>query len=338
MALIKTVNELQAVFPKLVSNLNEDSQLPNFDIAEIKYLVPIVGIALYNDIVTKYSADPQTLSPEEQTLVKYMQALIAATTFRDEMIINQVILTDQGWKTLQTPELGKLVGWEFKKLEAFFLDKAADAEEVLLTYLWANKASYGLWTDSEEYTKFVSLLIRTGTDFQTQYRSVYQPMRTYYQLQPVVADQQENYLAGGIGADLLKYLRDVAAPTDTEKDIVKLLKKALAYFTIKHACMQLPIQISAAGLSVGSMISDQENGETAGRQSADAGMIEKLQEDCDREGQNFLSRARNALYKYRIGNASGIAFNAAYDAGKMTGYVPPENKTSGNEDRKFFVL
>jgi hypothetical protein len=65
MALIKTLNEVKAVLPKLVSNLADASLLPNFDTAEIKYLVPIVGMDLYTDFVTKYSDDPLTLSNEK---------------------------------------------------------------------------------------------------------------------------------------------------------------------------------------------------------------------------------------------------------------------------------
>jgi hypothetical protein len=62
-------------------------------------------------------------------------------------------------------------------------------------------------------SNLTALLIRTGTDFKNQYRSLFQPMRTYYQLQTVVADVQEMYLQAGVGEDLLNYLRDKADPT-----------------------------------------------------------------------------------------------------------------------------
>jgi hypothetical protein len=56
MALIKTIAEIKAVLPRLVSNLSDTSLLPNFDRAEEKYLVPVTGRDLYNDIKTKYDA------------------------------------------------------------------------------------------------------------------------------------------------------------------------------------------------------------------------------------------------------------------------------------------
>lgn len=336
MALIKTKNELKQLFPKLVSNLSDDTLLPNFATAEIKWLVPLIGMDLYNDIQTKYN--DSSLNAGQQTLLKHMQLLVAATTLRDELIINQVMLTDQGWRTFSTQEAGKLVGWEFKELRDFLIDKSCDAEEVLLTYLWANKADYALWTASEEYKQFASLLIRTGTDFKKQYKQLHQPMRTYYALQSVAADVQETYLYAGVGENLLIYLRDAAAPTETETKCIGLLKKAMAYFTIKRACSQLPVQIGDGGLTVSSQYGDKEDSDTAGREGAAASLIAKLENDCDKEGQNFLSKARLALYQYRSGAECTADFKTAYDKGPLTGYVLPSDKTSGNEDRNFFVL
>jgi hypothetical protein len=154
----------------------------------------------------------------------------------------------------------------------------------------------------------------------------------------VVADVQEMYLQAGIGEDLLKYLRDAAAPTADETTGIRLLKKALAYLTIKHACMQLPVRISDAGLTVNSMLSDREDPNNAGRQGADAAMIEKLQNDSERDGQNFLSKARYHLYAIYTATSTSADFNTAYEKGPLKGYVPPGDRTSGNEDRKIFVL
>jgi hypothetical protein len=336
MALIKTLAELKAIFPRLVSNLDEDAQLPNFDTVEIKYLVPVIGMGLYNDIQTKYNAN--NLSASETALLKHMQLLVAANTFRDELIINQVLLTDQGWKTFQTAEMGKLVGWEFKELKSYLVDKALDAEEVLLAYLWANKADYALWTASDEYKQFTSLLIRTGTDFKKQYKSLHQPMRTYYALQAVASDVQEMHLYAGVGEDLLNYLKGADAPTETEKKCIDLLKKAMAFFTISKACNQLPVRISDAGLTVSSQYGDKEDADSAGREGAAIALIEKLQKDSEKDGQNYLSKARYELYQYRKSTTSGADFNTAFDKGPLTGYVVPGDRTSGNEDRKIFVL
>lgn len=336
MALIKTISEIKAVLPKLVSNLNSSDQLPNFDAAEMKYLVPLIGMAQYNDLQTKY--DGNTLSVIETALLKNAQFLVTVNAFRDEMIINQVMWTDQGLRTVTTADMGKPVGWEFKKLEDFFIGRSADAEEVLLTYLWSAKASFPLWTASQEYVRFTSLFIRTGADFKQQYATLHQPMRTYYALQPVLAEVQEKYLEEAIGRELTAYLVAVATPTQGESFCIKLLKKAVAYFGIKEACLKLPVRLSDAGFTVASMMSDRDSVDAAGRESASAALIEGVKNNCEEEGQNFLSKARYELYKLRQSGLSPSGFNTAYDAGTLTGYVPPGSRTRGNEDRHFFVL
>jgi hypothetical protein len=163
-------------------------------------------------------------------------------------------------------------------------------------------------------------------------------MRAYYALQPVVADVQEMYLQSAIGKDLLKYLIELANPNADETYCIALLKKALAYLTIKHACTQLPIRISDAGLTISSMMSDQENSDASGREGASAAMIEKLEKDCDKQGQNYLSKARFELNKYRNAGTSSVNFNTEYDKGPLIGYKTPDERSRGNDDRKIFVM
>jgi hypothetical protein len=337
MALLQTLSEIKAILPKLVSNLNDESLLPNFDAAEVKYLVPITGYELYNDLVTKYSGN--TLSNEEKMGLKHMQLLVGANAFRDDMIVNQVMWTDQGLRTITTQEMGKPVGWEFKKLEDYFNNKALDAEEILLTYLWANKASYPKWTASDEYKEFTTLLIKTGTEFSKVYK-LYQPMRTYYALQTVARDVQDEYLAAGIGADLLNYLRDMVNSTSSERDCLWLLKKSLAFLTIKRASQLYNVRFSEAGFTTVTAMrpGDQENSDTAGRSGADMRTVEEMMRANEMEGQNYLSKARYELYKYRKSSTSGNDFNTAFDKGPLVDYVEPGERGSGNDTRKIFIL
>ena len=335
MALIQTIDEIKEALPKLVSNLNAQEQLPNFDAAEIKYLVPIIGMEQYEELQAAYDAN--TLSTQQASLLKHVQLFVATNAFRDEMIINNVMWTDQGIRTLATSEMDRVARWQFEELKSFFIDRSADGEEILLTYLWGAKASFPAWTASEEYKNFSALLIKSGTDFKKQYPTVYQPMRTYYQLQPVVKECQEKYLEEGVGRKLLNYLV-AAAPTEDEQYCIDQLKKALAYFTIKEACIKLPIRISDAGLTVSSQYGDKESADGAGREGASPAAIEILMRSCEEEGQNFLSKARHELWKYYKGGSASAGYTTAFEASVLMGYIAPEDRTFGNEDRHFFAF
>jgi hypothetical protein len=56
MALTKTIDEIKAMLPSFISNLSDPESFPNFDNIEYKYLVPLTGVGLYDDIHTKYNA------------------------------------------------------------------------------------------------------------------------------------------------------------------------------------------------------------------------------------------------------------------------------------------
>lgn len=334
MALIKTIAEVQEVLPKLISNLNSDSLLPNFDAVEEKYLTPLIGSALYDDLVAKY--DGNTLTADELKLVKHIRLVIAAYGFLDDMAATHVFLTDQGIRVNNTDNMQKAVGWEYKALEKFLGNKALDGTEVLLKYMWSKKADLALWTASDEYKKYQGLFIRNGSDFNDQFR-LYQPMRTYYAMATILQDVQNYYLVSGFGADLVSYLLDNDDPAEKEKEIIAQMKKGLANMTVKHACEQLPVRFGETGFSTISEITggDRES-DDSGRGPASMQTIKMKMEVCDREGKNFILKAKRlAVAFYNSGDASGD-FTTALDAGPLKNYKDPRDKTSGNERRRIF--
>lgn len=330
MALTKTIDEIKEVLPSLVSNLNDTSLLPNFDEAEVKYLVPIIGQGLYDDLQGKYTGN--TLTDEEKLLCKHIRLVVIAYAFMDNQGGN-VVLTDAGLRSQATNDMPQAFGWQYKEFKLFLRTKALDGTEVLLNYLWAKKADYALWTASDEYKAFEGLLIKTATDFNAQY-SLYQPSRTYYALRNTIRDCQKEFIISGIGKDLLSYFIS-ANPTDDEKDILDELKKALAFFTIARAADHFAVRFSDGQFTLINAFSggDRENSEEAGRSSAAWPDIQRAQKACMRDGQKFMVKAKKLLVALRADVDATAGFIAAYDAGPLVGYVDPSERTKGNENR-----
>lgn len=331
MALIKTIAEIKEVLPKLVSNLNSQSLLPNFNAVEEKYLTPLIGDALYDSLQTKYNAN--TLTSDELILVKHIRLVIGSYAFLDETAATHVFLTDQGVRVNSTGNMQKAVGWEYKELKKFLKDRALDGTEVLLKYMWKKKADLPLWTESEAYKQFEGLIIRTGTDFSDQYR-LFQPMRTFYSIKQRTADAQDFYLVSGLGKTLVDYFLQKEDPSDGEKEILKQLKKALAFFTIKHTGEHDTVRFGENGFTVvedNDTESDEANASVASVQ-----LLNKKLKACDRDGKNFMLAAKRLLVAYRKGETGSIEFNTAFDASKLFAYIDPKCKTSGNERRKIF--
>jgi hypothetical protein len=332
MALIKTIEEAKEVLPKLLSSLEDDSFLPNIDATEEKYITPLIGDALYSDLQTKY--DAVTLSADETLLVKHIRLVSLSYGFLDELIASHVVIGSDGVRTMDTTNMPKAVGWEYRELKTYLQDRAFDGTEILLKFLWKKKASFPIWTGSNEYAKFQGMLIRTGTDFNEQY-GLYQPMRTFVALRAVVADAQDFYLLSGLGEDLLNYFLQIEDPGKEEKAIIKQLKKALANFTIKHAGDKYAVRFSENGFTIVNELGNKDSDDQT-RTAVSGDLLEKKLKACDRDGKDFMAMAKKLLAKWRTSGSSSEAFNTAFDAGPLKSYVDPKEKKSGNERRKIF--
>jgi len=334
MALTKTIAEIKEVLPKVVANQNSASLLPNFDAAEQTYLVPLIGNELYTLLQTKYTAED--LTPKQTALLKHIRLFTAAYAYHDEAIASHVVVTDDGLRTMSTDNMPKAVGWEYKEHKAFLLDRALYGAENMLAYLWANKADFAEWTGSTAYKQFASLLIRTGTEFSEQYK-LYQPMRTFYALRGHAEDVQNDYIVSGIGSKLVTYLVEKEAPSADEAVIIKALKKAMAFFSIRRACDHLSVRFSDSGFTIiNEIMGGDRESEDAGRSAASDQRIKDMKKVCDREGKNFMLSAKRLLVKHRASGTSTAEFNEAYDEGPLFEYKDPSEKTSGNETRKIF--
>lgn len=317
MALIRTAIEARAALPRVLSNLGNNANLPDFAAAELKYLVPIIGYDQYSAIDEKINHEPPVaLTDAETALLPYLRRVVAFFAYLDDMGTDNAKITDNGIRTTESANMPRVFGWQYKELKNTLQAKAYDAVEVLLRFLFENKTDYTAWTDSEEYSSLNLLLIKTGTDFDAHYR-LYQPMRTFYSMKVLIDEVQEDLVKPAIGEELLTWLLGLTPASDEEKAIVKLVKKAVAYMTIRKACQHYSVRFDASGFTI--TTGDTENPETAGRQQSDIAMFEMKMNACEKDGLTYFAKAKKAMATYRAADTNED-FNDAYDAGPMVDY------------------
>ena len=333
MALIRTVTEAKTALGRVLSNLSNQASLPDFGAAEAKYLVPLIGWTTYDNINGKINANPaEDLSDQETALLVYLRRVSALYTYYDDLGTDNAKITDSGIRSTESANMPRVFGWQFKELKNTLLQKAFDATEVLLRFLFEHKDDYLDWVGSEEYASFKSLIIKTGTDFDNHYK-LWQPMRTYYSLKVLIDEVQEDFIKPAIGKGLMEFFVE-ADVNDDEKEILKLIKKAIAYKTIKKAAEHYNVRFDSNGFTImGS--GDSENGETVGREQASIPLFEHKINACERDAGTYMTKAKRMMAEYRT-NSGHEAFNQAYDEGPMASYTDPAERTRGNEDRKNF--
>src|SRR5688500_2199448 len=101
MALIKTIPEVQSYVR--VNFANANSSLPNMDEAEEKYIAPLIGRAVYDDVVTKYDAGDT--SDEFKALLTRIQAAVAPLAYYLELPLINTQITDIGLMKSGTPQM-----------------------------------------------------------------------------------------------------------------------------------------------------------------------------------------------------------------------------------------
>jgi hypothetical protein len=333
MALIKSIAEIKALLPKFISNTTDPKVLPNFDQAEYKYLVPLTGTVLYNAIHAKYNdaAYPGNMSSDELSLLKKLQMVEACHAFVDEMALGQLLLTENGYKKVvnSTP----VYRWEVEKLESTLVTMAADATEVLLNYLAEKKAVFTDWTSSDAYKSLDKLLIKSGTEFSALY-PLFQPMRTFLSIKPKLEHVQDLYVSEAIGEPLLQYLAALATVPEGLQKSISLLKKAVAFLTIKESALHHSVRFSDSGFTVVGQRDTVDTASDAGRQAADLAMLQMKIDACERDGQNFLGMACYELVKWYKEVDAAVQYKTALDAGALKTYVDPGDRTNGNDTRK----
>lgn len=289
--------------------------MPNMAAAEYKYLVPLIGTDLYTDLQTKFTAN--TLSLIETTLLGYIRSMTVAAAYMDEVARDVVKFNDNGLQRNVVPEQ-RIYGWEYKEAKQGITDLYFDNMEILLRWLYDNKSSFALWTDSDEYKAYDALLIKNGTDFNKQYQ-LYQPMRNYWQLRGIVQDVQDNYHSLALGSGLLTYFVNLTSPTDAEKDILRSLKKAMAFFTIYRACRMHSVRFSSSGFTIAS---SEVEAESSSQTASSLTQLQMHMNAAEQDGYQQLERAKKLAKSLRAAvSGKGAGYDAAFDAGPLVGYT-----------------
>lgn len=324
MSLITTISEVKSLIPNFVSNLSEVESLPNFDLFDSELLIPVTGLGLYEDLQTKKTAG--ALTPDETSLLKKMQMVSVCYAYSQSLALGHITITDTGAKKFTPKDTTPVAKWEFEKAQKALHTMALSAVDALVGYLLVKLPA--LWLSSEYYITASSLYIKTGAEFDSLYK-LRNPAATYYFIRGRIADAQTIYLNDSFGVDFLTYLMGGSAPVAIANQL-RLMKKALAFFTIHQCCLNDNVAFGAEGFSIAA-ISEDNFSQRAQAPGLDVDMKARQSE---MQGNDFLNRAKYELVQYYHQSGADAGFKAALEASPLEQYVVPALRTSGNERRK----
>lgn len=324
MALITTNDELKAVLR--VSNLNDVESLPDFDTAGEHYIKPALGATLYDALQTAYTNN--TLSPLQAKLLKKVQKPLAAFAVIDDAGIMNILITDSGFRQQVTESQPAAMKWQFNEGVNSLKTRAYNSMEELYNFLLTNKTELA-WSDADR-KKF---LITNGLDF-TEYYTLFQPLRTYHLLKGSMTKAEDKYVKPLIGDTFFSSLKTLANPSTEEKEVIRLLKLAVAHLTIKHACETLPIRKWDGGFTVLNAAADRDAYESSQGNAPDA-LVETERKAADRDGQDYLKQAVAYLNEKASNTVFASFFSSDYYEAPPAADVIEESRNANSKIFRF---
>lgn len=320
-----------------INYINDISSLPDFQLAAEKYLIPIIGQALYDDLLAQVIAFEVPAEGEEPVdiddvdLVGKCRAVIAPLGYLMELATIHTQITDSGLRTASTETLQAAHRWEYNKVEEHLIEKGSFAIESLLKYLFKEKDDYTDWTDSDEYKDLSSIIFQIASEFNKYFR-VQHPYRVWWELRPLIREVEDFYIIPTIGEDFYTELKEDADPGADEIKAIELIKKAVAQLTIVKAIEKLSVRITPNGFTILISAGNSDAANSGDHPQRDP-QLSLLYESCERSGSAYLLQ----LQEYLNSKASDSVFQSYYESDK---YEAPstEPEVSPNANRKIFGL
>jgi hypothetical protein len=240
---------------KYISNLNKslvfDSFASNVVDAGLKYIIPITGRALYDNLSTTPEA---SMTDAQKAVLEHVQRALAWYSLAGDLINRQVQIGTLGI-VVQLPDDAESVS------PAVFFTILRNAQtqadifaEHLLKFLEENKADYELWTDSTAYVFNSELLMNSATEL-AEYLPVSNTMSTFLKIRTTLKMAEKNYVVANIGKAFLQDLKiknESGTLDEDEKEVLDLCKEVVAFGGFADSIPFLSLQITADGLMVNS--------------------------------------------------------------------------------------
>jgi len=316
MPLFKKISQIAQYIP--ISDTISDTNVPKQFTAEQQFILPILG----KDLLATLQTEADTIPPSPSAILqKVWQALAYLVYFKNAPYLHTRI-SESGFKNVTNDKIQGAYRYQYNDIKNNLEADGMTALEDLFNFLLENKDDYPDWTASDAYIRLNKNLIKSGSQFAAYY-TISQPNRTFNALQPVLQEVEDMFIIPSIGRDFFEYLRDVAAPTNKEKEVLDLLRKAVANLTIHKAISKLTVAVKPEGLTV--MLTAGVDAVSPGETNAPQPDKRNLQDETYRDGTAYLLRAVEYLNAYASVSIFPLFFSSSLYAD------PASEKTNIND-------
>jgi hypothetical protein len=268
--LITTIQEFTAGVPVNVTS-DITLLLPPVATAERKHLVPLLGRAMYKELLDAYQAN--NLSTEQAELLQLVQVALANLAYSSYITVAQLQLSNTGITVTSDPNNRTAFQWQINDLRAQLTETGYAALDEVLDYLEEHKTDFPTWAQSDAYTYNKGLLLNNAADF-SRYYNIGGSRRTFLALVAIIGREEvfalEPVLSPAFCAALRTEIQTGTVSAATQ-DVLRLLHPALANLTMSQAIGELSFSLNGGALELQVYRADNSNGK-----ESDPGLTELL--------------------------------------------------------------
>lgn len=230
---------------------------------------PIMRQALYEHLIPWLGEDffdvwsdsyPYTAAAAADELQPFLQRALAFLTLYEYSKIANVQLGENGMFRTESENYKSVYKYQENSYKDFMLNNGYEALEEAVKFLEKNEADFATWTASDEHgNRIRTSFINHASEFRAAYakhisRYTFESMRT------MVEDLEVFSILPVLGQDFYDELKLAVKDqtlTATQKPLIKLIRKALANFTISEALQRNMVIIKGNKIIQSEKLGDQ---------------------------------------------------------------------------------
>ena len=251
MALFKTIPEMKAVFSRLNASASIESYISFRDDAEEKYIKPLIGELMFEDLQIHYDSNAEDLNLDK--LLYQVRRCLVYYTLLEAAPTQLLDFGDGGIMEGQTEGQSSARQWTMKGAVEYFNTNADAFAESVLQFLEKNKADYPTWNNSQSRKSARGFFIPNGRAWKDAGADLDQPNRFFLRCHQSVKRIQEINILDIIGQDMMDQLVNEMVEDTVSVENQKLIDKIkpmVAYYALADAIPTVAFVISSSGVRV----------------------------------------------------------------------------------------
>ena len=275
MALFKTIDEL-VLFVPVMKSFDFDLVQPDIERAEEKWIIPIMGQAMYDELYEAYNTS--TLTADETLLLKAARKPLAQLAFYLYAPKGNVNVGSSGIQQTHTENSKPAFQWASDQMLQSYFDGGYEGLDALQAFLDAHKDDFTTWATSDEYSESKELFVNTPKEFNKHF-SINNSRRTFMAMRHILKRHNDLTIKDLLGADLWDEIKEQVIDEDVDAEnetLLTYIRPALVHLTVMDALTELSVKFDEFGITIAVPSTSSTTQNLQARQPAATGMLNDL--------------------------------------------------------------